>query len=284
MKKIAFVVYRQWGYDIFKKIVRFQKERKDFIIETLILTKEHECTFDLHSKVKNIYTVDSRDTKKIYTILKKHDIDIVCFYSWSWIISKPILNDFTCLCLHPSPLPKYRGGSPIQNQIMNGETESAVSIFKMSEGIDAGDIYQQSPISFLGTVQDVFARMVDIGTVITKQIITDAVNDELVFHPQKNLDKHPPLKRRTPEQSEIKLTEVPRMTFTELNNLVRGLLDPYPNAFIQLQNQKLFVQEVLKYKQVPKDSFIFTKTVTKLPKTKPLFLKLKDGYANIVIK
>ena len=47
--------------------------------------------------------------------------------------------------LHPSPLPKYRGGSPIQNQIIRGVVDSMVTIFVMNDKIDAGDIIAQSP-------------------------------------------------------------------------------------------------------------------------------------------
>ena len=47
--------------------------------------------------------------------------DIVLFYGWSWKVSEKLINKFDCLMLHPSPLPKYRGGSPIQNQIRSCE-------------------------------------------------------------------------------------------------------------------------------------------------------------------
>ena len=66
--------------------------------------------------------------------------DLVLFYGWSDIIASEIISEYSCLMLHPSPLPKYRGGSPIQNQIINGEVDSAVSIFLMDEGIDTGPI------------------------------------------------------------------------------------------------------------------------------------------------
>mgnify|MGYP003331528371 CR=1 FL=1 len=72
--------------------------------------------------------------------------DLILFYGWSWIISKNLVENFKCLMLHPSPLPKYRGGSPIQNQIINGETLGAVSIFLMDDGIDTGPIVDQRKI------------------------------------------------------------------------------------------------------------------------------------------
>ena len=66
-------------------------------------------------------------------IVFEFDPDIILWYGWSWIVPDNILNSYDCICLHPSPLPKYRGGSPIQNQIINNEKMSAVTIFKMTK-------------------------------------------------------------------------------------------------------------------------------------------------------
>ena len=97
-------------------------------------------------KIKN-FEVNSNDNKKIYEILKNNQIDIVFIYGWSWIISNKIIDKFLCICLHPSKLPLFRGGSPIQNQILRGINKSAVSIFKMNKYIDRGDIFMQKELS-----------------------------------------------------------------------------------------------------------------------------------------
>ena len=92
--------------------------------------------------------------------------NIVFFYGWSWIISKKIIDKFVCIMLHPSPLPKYRGGSPIQNQIIAGETKSAVTLFRMSNEIDAGNIIAQEAISLEGHLSDIFHRISKINPII----------------------------------------------------------------------------------------------------------------------
>jgi methionyl-tRNA formyltransferase len=280
--KVAFVIYRRWGYDIFKNIYQYQKMRGDFSIETLIYPPEYEFVIDPDIK-STLHTteINPKDTAELHKILKKKEIDIVCLFSWSWIVRKPLLDDFICLCLHPSPLPKYRGGTPIQNQIINGETDSAVTLFRMNEGIDAGDIYQQTAISLLGDVNDIFNRMIDVGTIMTKSLISDAINNDLQFKPQKNLDKHPPLNRRKPEQSEIDLNKVNTMTFQELNNIVRGLLDPYPNAFIKLKDQIVKLHALTKYKVLPEDVIVLSNSSKNVRNKNKLFLKVKDGYAKI---
>jgi len=45
--------------------------------------------------------------------------DIIFFIGWSWMIEEQLIQSSKCICMHPSPLPKYRGGSPTQNQIIN---------------------------------------------------------------------------------------------------------------------------------------------------------------------
>lgn len=287
MLKVAFCLYRQWGYDIFENILAYQKIRKDFLIDTLIVVPDHQ--FDTSKNIKKqikTYIVSPYDTKKLYTILSKNKIDIVFWYSWSWIVRKPLLDDFISLCLHPSLLPKYRGGTPIQHQIINGEKTSGVTIFRMTDRIDAGPIYKQEPMSIAGTVNDIILRMTDIGTVMTKNIIQDAANNELVFIPQNKLKKHLPNKRRTPSQSEIKLEELNKITYKQLYNLVRGLLDPYPNAYITINNHQVLIQAVEKCTVIPANAFVisYNKSIDfqSLKNNNNLYLKVKDGYAKLV--
>jgi methionyl-tRNA formyltransferase len=246
MLKIAFCLYRQWGLDIFKEIEKYQKLRGDFKIGPVIVCKDYEF-----KKPKGAYVVDPNDTEAIYKILKKSKPDIVCMYSWSWIVREPILSEFICLCIHPSLVPENRGGTPIQNQMILGIKDSGVSLFKMDKGIDSGPLYKQTVISFRGNVHDIFKRMVDTGSILTKELISNHINGTLKFKPQKVSKSLPALKRRTPEMSEIKIEELPRLTFEKLNNLVRGLLPPYPTAFIKEAGKTIYIEGIEKYPKKP---------------------------------
>lgn len=75
--------------------------------------------------------------------LDKADLAVVA--SFGRILTKNELNTpkFGCINVHPSLLPKYRGPSPIQAAILNGEQVSGVSIIKMDEQIDHGPIIYQ---------------------------------------------------------------------------------------------------------------------------------------------
>ena len=111
--KIVCVGYREWALNIYKNI---------------------SC-----NSPHNFLFIKSKESYSEELILN-YDPDLVFFYGWSWKVSNEIITRFKCLMLHPSPLPKYRGGSPIQNQIINGETKSQVTIFLMNKELDAGPI------------------------------------------------------------------------------------------------------------------------------------------------
>ena len=141
--------------------------------------------------------------------------------------------------LHPSPLPKYRGGSPIQNQIINGEETSSVTLFKMNKNLDSGDIYKQLTFSLTGKLDDIFKRITTLGFYATIEIINN--NYEII---KQEDSKASYFKRRSPSDSEITQSELKNSTAKYLHNKIRMLNDPYPNAYIKTNdNKKLFIIE-----------------------------------------
>lgn len=68
--------------------------------------------------------------------------DIIVVMAYGKILPENILNlpKYGCINAHASLLPKYRGAAPIQYAILNGETKTGITIMRMDEGIDTGDI------------------------------------------------------------------------------------------------------------------------------------------------
>lgn len=154
--------------------------------------------------------------------------DLVLFYGWSWIVPPSLVTGSTCLMLHPSPLPLYRGGSPIQNQIISGEEDSKVTIFIMDDEIDAGNIIAQADLSLAGSLAEIFARIEEAGVRLTLDILRNGY----VARPQDH-EKATKCRRRSPAESEITVEELTSSTAQHLYNKIRMLADPYPNAFIK---------------------------------------------------
>ena len=173
-----------------------------------------------------------------YDLIEQLNPKFIFFVGWSYIIPEKYVNKYRCICLHPSPLPKYRGGSPIQHQILNNEKHSAVTYFIMNGEIDKGDIIFQKEINLDGNIVDIFKRISDIGTEGINLII------ENKFQVIKQDDNSKIYRRRTPEQSEITIDEILNNSSTYLYNKIRCLQDPYPNAFIVCgDGKKLFLTE-----------------------------------------
>jgi methionyl-tRNA formyltransferase len=211
MNKILICGYRDWSYNVFKKI-------------------EYLCDGQ-----KEIIYVDDKDL--LEQIIGETKPEIIFFVGWSWIIKENIIDKYKCICLHPSPLPKYRGGSPTQHQIINGEKESAVTLFEMDEGIDTGDILFQKSFSLDGELNDILKKITDVGIEGIMTIIDG--NYEVIKQDNKKATFY---KRRKPEMSEINIEDFKNYSARDLYNKIRALQHPYPNAFITCKdNTKLYL-------------------------------------------
>ncbi len=87
-----------------------------------------------------------------------------------------------CLNVHTSLLPKYRGAAPIQWAILNGETETGVTLMKMDAGLDTGDILRQQRTAILATdnAQTLHDRLATLGAELLIQTIPDWVAGRIV--------------------------------------------------------------------------------------------------------
>lgn len=159
--------------------------------------------------------------------------DLVLFYGWSWVVPPELVKELRCLMLHPSPLPKYRGGSPIQNQIIAGETMSAVTVFLLDDGLDTGPIVAQEPFSLAGGMHEILERMTRIGCDLTLRLLAEGLRPV----PQREEDATV-YKRRKPSQSEITIEEIQQQSARHLYDKIRMLQEPYPNAFVRTADGK----------------------------------------------
>ncbi len=227
--EFAYFGYRNWAENILKNL-----REEDIKIDSFTIPQtEYSRLEELESKVINRNEIGDLNLGKYHALF---------FYGWSWIIPDGIVRNNECICLHPSPLPKYRGGSPLQHQIINGEGESAVTLFRMDSGIDTGPIYYQEPFSLEGSLSDIFGRISNVGSNLTKKLVRDFESGRAIPSPQ-NEEEATFFKRRGPEESELTLKMMEEMTAEEIYNFVRALEDPYPNAyFLGKKGKKVYLK------------------------------------------
>jgi len=114
--------------------------------------------------------------------------DLIVVVAYGQILPQTILDipRFGCINLHTSLLPQYRGAAPIQWAIVNGETETGVTIMKMDAGLDTGDILLQerTPILSEDNSETLHDRLAQMGASLLLKTIPDYVKGKLLPRPQ----------------------------------------------------------------------------------------------------
>jgi len=104
-----------------------------------ILTPPPVKTLALKNSIEIRQPETLKDTK-VAKEIKAINPDIIIVAAYGQLLSKDILDIAPCINLHASILPKYRGASPIQQAILNGDEYSGVTAMLMDTGLDTGDI------------------------------------------------------------------------------------------------------------------------------------------------
>ena len=240
--KIVFAAYRKWAFDILEHVLFAGVGGAEIMG---IVTSQKCCEVELHKKFPEIPAKYLHNEKtELYEALCLLKPEIILFYGWSWIVTKEVLEMAQCICLHPSPLPKYRGGSPLQNQILAGEKKSAVSLFFMKEGIDNGPVVAQKEFSLEGSLNDIFDKIVKVGAGLTSTVIRKLVENKLTLTEQDE-SQATYCKRRMPEDSEITIEEIKNKSAEYIYNKVRALQSPYPSPYIVCgDGKKIYIKNV----------------------------------------
>ncbi len=222
---------RDWGYHIAEGLSRV-RERK-WNISLIVTTKDAEFP---RGTMENLgvrtVQVGHRDLGALHTQGAFDGIDVILFYGWSWIVPKEIVDSKVCICLHPSPLPKYRGGSPLQHQIISGEKESMVSLFRMTERLDAGPIYKQNVFPLDGHLGSILERIGTVGLGLTMEMLDEMASGKSGQTVQDE-GKATVYKRRAKVESELTGEKLLGMSSKQMFDFIRALEDPYPNAFVR---------------------------------------------------
>ncbi len=118
--------------------------------------------------------------------LRRIDCDYIVVAAYGQILPKPVLDHAPCINLHASILPHYRGASPIQQSLLNGDEETGVTAMLMEEGLDTGPILRIERIA-IGkdeTAERLFERLTELAAVMTPQVLRSF--EDLIPVPQED--------------------------------------------------------------------------------------------------
>jgi len=174
--------------------------------------------------------------------------DLIITAAYGQIIPKVLLDAprLGCVNVHASLLPKYRGGAPIHQAIVDGERESGVTIMYMDVTMDTGDIISQAstPITELDDVGTMFEKLSVVGADLLVQTLPDIEAGTNRRTPQDH-DRATYAYNIKREDERIDWTKAAK----DIYNQVRGL-HPWPTAYTKINelNVKVFKSELLEQK------------------------------------
>ena len=174
------------------------------------------------------YVANESELKEV---VDKNKPKYIFFLHWNWIVPESIFGNYECVCFHMTDVPYGRGGSPLQNLILAGHTDTMLTALKMVKELDAGPVYIKTPLSLDGSAEDIYRRAGKLCVDLMNNIIQNTPQPE----PQKG--NVVMFKRRKPEQSTM-----PKIGGLKLAYDFIRMLDAegYPRAYIQHGEYKIF--------------------------------------------
>ena len=113
-----------------------------------------------------------RDEESVQDVLAI-ECDYIVVAAYGQILPRAILDHAPCINLHASILPQYRGASPIQQTLLNGDTLTGVTAMLMEEGLDTGDILQIKTLDVDKDmmVESLFDALTTVATDLTVEVL-----------------------------------------------------------------------------------------------------------------
>ena len=191
-----------------------------------------------HLPVENIAIADANARECIEKI-RSYRPNLMVVAGYSQILCRDVreIARHGAINLHAGKLPRYRGGSPLNWQIINGEKEAGLSIIQLDDGIDTGDVLAHATVE-IGpddTIGDLHERVVAVFPRLVLEVIAALESGNL--NPVRQCASQSAYwHQRNDEDGRVNWGH---RTATEVHDLVRGLTRPYPGAFTYWRERRV---------------------------------------------
>ena len=191
----------------------------------------------------DVNTPDTLRTDEFMDYLKGVNPDIIVVVAYGKILPKAVLDfpRYGCINLHVSLLPKYRGAAPMQRAIMEGESETGVTVMHMAEGLDTGDIIssERFPIGPTDDFEAIHDRSCEVGAPLLVKTLDELARGTATRTPQDDtLSSYAAKIEKT--DAKIDFTKSARA----LDYIIRGTT-PIPGAYAYLKGKMLKIYGAL---------------------------------------
>lgn len=176
--------------------------------------------------------------EEFQVVLRELNPDLIVVVAFGQLIPKSILElpRYGCVNVHASLLPKYRGAAPIQWAVIDGEKESGVTIMKMDEGLDTGDMIAKTvvPLASDETGGSLFDKLSQVGAQLLLDTIPALEEGTVVCEKQPEESPTPYAAMLNKKMGLIDWSQ----DASVIECLIRGL-NPWPSAYTYLKGKTL---------------------------------------------
>lgn len=190
------------------------------------------------ARIPCIYPEDP-NSPEVEDQLRSFQPDVFVLAGYGKILGKSLLDVPRRLSvnLHGGKLPLYRGSSPMNWALINGDTTFTLTIMTVNEGVDTGDILAERtfPIAIDDTIRDLHETANSTFPRMLVEVLTEIEQDTLVGRQQDTAHaRYFPL--RFPSDGVVLWDQ---LTAEQVHNRIRALTDPYPGAFTWFAGRKV---------------------------------------------
>jgi methionyl-tRNA formyltransferase len=217
---VLFCAYRDWGLSVYQNFV----EKRSYL---------------WHKDSKKIHCSLCSTKESLEEMVKSQHYDIIVLLGWSWKVPNHIVDSHYVIGMHPSDLPDYAGGSPLQNQILDGLTMTKATLFKLDKNFDSGPILGKVDLSLEGHIEDIFKNLSAASNILLDSFFQSYPNITEIAQ-TKTFSK----KRLKPEDSSLTKEKLLNMSAKKLYDEIRCREDPYPNVTLEDETGTLIFKRV----------------------------------------
>lgn len=206
---------------------------------------ENPQTIDIahRLKLKLILEANNSPETQILNVLKELKPSIGIVAGYNKILKPALLNipKFGWVNLHPGKLPQYRGGSPVNWQVINGETKIGISVLRVDKGIDTGNLLREDSI-IIEESDDIRSLHEKINYLFP--ILTDKVLEDIEHNRLKEISQDEKYACYWHQRSDIDgRINWKEMTKEQTINFIRAISEPYPGAWTYFNSLKIRIMK-----------------------------------------
>ena len=242
--KILFFGTPEFGADILKSILNTTHEILGVVCQVdkkgnrnrIIPCKVKDVAIENGLKVHQFENINNETT-----FLNGVNADIWVTAAFGGIFSKKLLKiaKHGIINVHPSLLPKYRGATPVQSALINGDNKTGVTIARTEEKLDSGEILMQESVEIFvaDNSESLLKKTAIVGGELLVKVLADIDNNSICAYSQDE-EAASYTKKITNETRTICWAD----DAAKIINLIRGL-SPEPAAFCRINDQNLLIYD-----------------------------------------